>query len=225
MKKLFVLALCVVAAVGITACNKTKKASAVALEHADMLKNGNYDLFVEEFHFEPTKAATDVAAEKTTYKNNYRTHVHPVIQAKGGIKETKVVSESVSDDGKNATVVLNHEYNNGHKEDVTYAYTLVDNSWRLADGHLREVWRTQTPDGEHVTIRLRENEYKDVLKENFEDGDRIVEKEIDTDRRHVEKEIVDGERQVEKVIERHDGTIVTKEKVDGEREVHKYKPE
>ncbi len=225
MKKIFVLALCALAFVGFEGCkSKAKKASEVAAEHAKMLKDGNYELFVEEFHFEPAMPAEHVEAEKAVYKQAMKEKVHPVMTAKGGLKKSKVVSETVSDDGQNATVVMNHEYNNGQAEDATYELVMVDDTWKLRDGNLREVWNTHTPEGEPLQIKLKETEHKDVLKE-FVDGEHDFVKEIHEDGKEVVKVREGEERDVVKVKERHDGTIVEKHIHNGEREVTRTKPE
>lgn len=225
MKKFFVLTLCALAFVGFEGCKtKAKKAADVAAEHAKMLKDGNYDLFVEEFHFEPVIPVEEVAAEKEVYKAAMKEKVHPVMTAKGGLKKSKVVSETVSDDGKSAEVVLNHEFNNGQTEDQTYNLVQVDDTWKLADGHLREVWHTETPEGEPLIIKLKETPHKDVMKE-YVDGEHNFVKEIHEDNKEVIKVREGDERDVTKVKERHDGTIVEKEIHDGHREVTRTKPE
>ena len=225
MKKFFVVALCALAFVGFESCkSKAKKAAEVAAEHANLLKNGNYDLFVEEFYFEPVVPIEQVAAEKEVYKKAMKEQVHPVIAAKGGLKNSRVVSETVASDGKNATVVVNHEYGNGQNEDMTYDFVQVDDSWKLADGHLREVWRTQTPEGEPLEIKLKESPHKDVIKE-ITDDERDFVKEIHEDGKEVIKVREGDERDVVKVKERADGTVVVKEIHDGEREVTRTKPE
>lgn len=185
MKKIFIVALCALAFVGFESCkSKAKKAAEVAVEHAKMLKDGNYDLFVEEFYFHPVVPVEQVAAEKEVYKKAMKEQVHPVIAAKGGLQKSKVVSETVTPDGQNATVVVNHEYGNGQTEDMTYDLVQVDDTWKLADGNLREVWHTQTPEGEPLTIKLKETPHKDVVKENVEGEHDFV------------KEIHDGHREV-----------------------------
>ncbi len=186
MKKFFVVALCALAFVGFESCkSKAKKAAEVAVEHSNLLKDGKYDLFVEEFHFAPVVPAEQIAAEKEVYKKAYKEQVHPVVAAKGGLKKAKVVSETVSDDGKTAQVVLNHEYGNGQVEEVPYDMVLVDDTWKLAENsHLREVWRTQTPEGDPLEIKIKETPHKDVVKE-FVDGEHDFVKEIHEDGKEV----------------------------------------
>ncbi len=225
MKKFCIVALCALAFVGFESCKpKVKKAADVAVEHSNLLKDGKYDLFVEEFHFEPVVPAEQVTAEKEAYKKAYKEQVHPVIASKGGLKSSKVVSEAVADDGKTATVVLTHEYNNGQAEDVPYDMVLVDDTWKLADGHLREVWRTESPEGEPVILKLKESGHKDVVKE-FVDGEHDFVKEIHEDGKEVIKVREGEDRDVVKVKEHDDGTVVVKEIHDGHREVTRTKPE
>lgn len=224
MKKFFVVALCALAFVGFESCKKSKKAADVAIEHSNLLRDGKYDLFVEEFHFEPAVPADQVAADKETLKKAYTEQVHPVIASKGGLKKAKVVKETVADDGKTAQVVVSHEYGNGQAEEVPYDMVLVDDNWKLADGHFREVWHTETPEGEPVVIKLKESPHKDVVKE-FVDGEHDFVKEIHEDGKEVIKVREGEERDVVKVKEREDGTVVVKEIHDGEREVTRTKPE
>jgi hypothetical protein len=225
MKKFFVVALSALAFVGFEGCKpKVKEAADVALQHANMLRDGNYDLYVEEFHFAPVTPVEAVAAEKETYKTAYKEQVHPVIAAKGGLKRSKVVSQAVADDGQSATVVMNHEYGNGQSEDVPYDMVKVDDSWKLADGKLREVWRTQTPEGMPLEIKLKESPHKDVLKENI-GGEHDFVKEIHEDNKEVVKVREGAERDVVKVKEHADGTVVQKEIHNGQRTVTRTKPE
>ncbi len=188
-----------------------------------MLKSGNYDTYVEHFHFEPAVAPATVQAEKTTYKHAMKTKVHPVIQSKGGLKSTKVVSETVSPDKKTATVVLNHEFNNGETEQGTYELVKANDRWHMRNGHFRDVWHTKTSDGQRLTVKMKEDEYKDVLKEHVDGEAREFVKEHDGERRDFEKVKTEDGREVEKVIHQRDGDVIIKEKADGERNVTKIK--
>jgi hypothetical protein len=225
MKKFFVVALCALAFAGFESCKpKVPQVAAAAVEHAKMLKDGNYDLLVEQFHFAPVVPVEQVAAEKETYKQAYKEQVHPVIAAKGGIKKSKVVSQAVAADGKSATVVMNHEYGNGQAEDVNYDFVNVDNAWKVADGNLREVWRTKTPEGAPLEIKLKESPHKDAVKV-YVDGEHDFVKEIHDPGKEVVKVREGDTRDVSKVVEHKDGTIVEKEIHNGHREVTRTKPE
>lgn len=227
MKKLFVLVLCAATVFSLGSCKpkQIKKAADVALEHANMIKDGKYDLFVEEFHFEPSVTAEAAKAEKETVKRNLKTHVHPAIQAKGSIKQSSVVSEKVSPDGKKATVQVRHDYNNGQSDVLTYDLAQVGDTWKLANGHLRDVWETTTATGEHLTVKLKENSERAAMKENFEDGERDRVKVQEGENREVLKVEENGDRDIVKVKEQKDGDVIVKEKADGKRDVTKIEPD
>ena len=214
--------MCAMAVVSFGSCNKnkTKKASAAAIEHAQHLQDGNYELFIEQCVFSPDVTPMEVNAEKANFKKAMREQVHPVIQSKGGIKATKVVSEKVSDDGKAATVTLNHEYNNGQNEDVVYDMVLVDDLWKINMDNHREVWRTRTADNQPLVIKLKEDDHREILKERIGDERDFV-KVKEGENKEVVKVKEDGEKDVVKVKEKADGDVVVKEKHDGEKEVVK----
>lgn len=225
MKKLTVVMLCAIALVAFSSCkSKTKSASVAAKEYTDHLKNGNYDEFVEVIAFDNCVPAQEIPQHKAEASQVMKTKAHKAIQDKGGIKDTKIVKEEVASDGKNAEVIVEHIYNNGDVENVSYDLILdEENNWKVKMGHDREVWKTHLADGSKVAFKLKEDAHREILKEDI-DGERDFVKEIDTDRRHVEKVKEDGEKEVVKVIEKKDETVI-KTKEDGHREVTKVEKE
>lgn len=222
MKKLFILALGALTLAAVGCKSKVEKASDAALRHAELIKNGDYDSFVETFAFEPTKPAEAVTAEKEAYKRGLKERFHPLVQAKGGIKAVKVVSETVAPDKQTATVVINHEYNNGTNENASYDLVRSGDTWKMADAQGRAVWNTKDVDGTPITIKIKQEENRDVLKD-IEDGEREFVKDKERGNVDVDKTLIDGEREVTKVREKKDGTTVTVEKKDGKRTVTREK--
>lgn len=53
------------------------------------------------------------------------------IEAKGGIKDIEVVSETIDEDGKTAKVVLKTTYGDGSTEEKTNRMVLEKGTWKM----------------------------------------------------------------------------------------------
>lgn len=222
MKKLSYLLVCALVVFAFTDCKKTKKTStpgAAAMEYADHLKKGNYEVFADYIIIDevPVEQAPVIKKE---YATALREKHQPVAEQNGGVKDVKVVSENVASDGKTANVVLEHTYNNGQKENVEYLMALDElDMWRFKTiGEEKQVWKVTLADGSHGTVKLKENPHRDILKEHIDGEGREFVKEIDRENRDIVK-VKDetGEKEVIKVIDKGDEEKI-KVKVDGEKE-------
>lgn len=232
MKKMMFLA-AILALVAVSSCgNKTKTPGESAKEYARHIQDKNYDKFIEYVYvdaIEPAEVeAKEEPAKKKEANHNVAKHakvlkekVEPYVQERGGLKNMNYIAESIAPDGKSAVVTMQNEYNNGQAEDVVYNMILVDDVWKVRVGHDKEVWKTKLADGSHLSFTLKENDHKEVLKENI-DGERDFVKEKEGDGKLVEKVREDGHKDVLKIKDKGD-EVVVKEKHDGEKNVEKIK--
>lgn len=221
MKKIIYLSVCAVALIGFAACNNSKNlknAGNVTRDYAMNMQNGNYDNFVEKMMV--SNASPAQAREmKEKFAWMLKEKIDPIIREKGGIRDIQVVSQTATNDGMKATVVLKTIYNNGQTENTTYDLLWAENRWNIDMNEHREVWKTKTADGRDVTFKLKDYDHKEVFKEKI-DGEREVIKTKETDDKEVHKTIENGDREVEKIKDKKHETVV-KEKENGERKVTK----
>ncbi len=218
MKKGLIVLMSVLGLVAFSSCGSKKSAAEAAKAHHEKLMNKDYKGYVEAIYFGEVIPPVEVEAQKSEHARILEQKAAPKIQSKGGISRVTVKDEKVAPDKKSADVTLTHTYNDGTQEDIVYAMVMdaPTQQWKVKMGPDKEVWRTVLPDGTHETFKLKEDDHREIFKENI-DGERDFVKEIDGNHREVEKIKVDGEKDVEKIIERGDETII-KEKVDGEKE-------
>jgi len=227
MKKALVLMACALVATAFTGCNSKKSPGEVAKAHHEMLKNNNYNGYVDNIYVDETLLPVSVTpAQRDQYVRTVnqqnaqmlRQKVQPTLDARGGIKDVAVKSQNIAPDGRNANVTLTNTYNNGQMEDVTYALMMDNNDeWKVKMGPDKEVWRAVSTDGRHETIKLKDETNRQIMKDDA-DGNRDFVKVIQDGNREVTKVKEDGDRQVRKVIEKEDETVI-KEKENGEKEV------
>lgn len=219
MKKIIYLSgalFCIVAFASCKQKTNAKSPSETAQVYIDYIYAGDYIPVVDMMYCEDVDMDAEMKLEKEQYATDMKKNVNKHVAKKGGVKQTKVVSEKVSDDKKEAEVVVRHEYEQGTPEEITYKLVMVDDDWKVKVGHNKEVWRTQLADGTHVSFKLKDNEYKDAFKEHIGDERDFV-KEIHTENRDVIKVKDEGHKDVIKVIEK-EHEIVVKEKHDGKKE-------
>ena len=229
MKKIFTLSLCAVFVLGAVVftgckCRNAREASAAALRHARHIEKADYDRFADEVFFVAIPEV-DVIGHREDVRTALKEDLHPVIQSKGGIKSTRVRDEKVAPDGQTATVTVNHEYYNGQLEDVTYHLVQIDDDWKVNMAPRRDVWHTETAEGDPLTIKVKDSRHRHILKEHERGENRDFMKVEEYEHKDVLKLREDGEREVLKVKEHADGEVVVKEKVDGHREVTRVRPE
>jgi hypothetical protein len=56
------------------------------------------------------------------------------LSSKGGIKKIEVISETISEDGMDATVDLKVTYGNGEEDDSTTKLKNIDGNWKISMG-------------------------------------------------------------------------------------------
>lgn len=56
------------------------------------------------------------------------------LESKGGVKKIEVISETISDDGMKADVVLNVTYGNGEEDESTTKLKNIDGDWKITMG-------------------------------------------------------------------------------------------
>lgn len=219
MKKIIYLSAALFAVVAFSSCKgktKTKSPGETAQVYVDYIYTGDFIPVMDMMYCEDAALEQEMKREKEQYANTMKKNVDRHVSKKGGVKNTQVISEKVSDDGKNAQVVVRHEYNEAVPEDILYDMTLVDNDWKVKMTPHKEVWKTKTADGKHVSFKLKDNEHKDVLKEHVGD-ERDYIKDIHTENKDVIKVKEDGEKDVLKIKDK-EHEIVIKEKHNGEKE-------
>ncbi|MDR0661497.1 MAG: DUF4878 domain-containing protein [Prevotellaceae bacterium] len=170
MKRMIFLLMPLLVVRAMSSCSKKHKtASESAKEYTERIKNNDYDGFIEYVYIDEIPVATpntkkdvnssDVKAMKVQHVKALKSNVEPHIQKNEGLKNITVKSENVASDGKSANATLNHEYNNGQTEDVTYDLVLMDDVRKVNAGKNREVWKTKLADGTNVSFTLKENDY------------------------------------------------------------------
>lgn len=230
MKKLLYVIVAGSVMLGFTDCkNRTQTASAAETAKTyteSCYRTGNYDKFVEAIHFEKETPKKVVKQEKQTYAATLKKHNEPEVQQRGGLKESKVVSENIAPDGNTAEVLLKNYYNDGSIEDIRYNMVRDDNKWKIQVGNDKEVWRTTNARGQDVVVKLKDNDYKSFVKVKV-DGEKAFVKDIEpagSDKEVVKVQDMEGNRTVVKDVQRDAATEVVRVKdADGDLKVVKEK--
>lgn len=116
-----------------SACSSSESSNSpgeAAKKYTNYLKSGDYEKFVDgvavgedvsEKELEAGKAMLVAMMDKAKKQ----------IEAKGGIKDVEVVSETIDEDGKTAKVVLKTTYGDGSTEEKTNRMVLENGKWKM----------------------------------------------------------------------------------------------
>jgi hypothetical protein len=72
----------------------------------------------------------DTKDQMKTMTSMFAEKMKSTMEEKDGLKEFKIVKETISDDGETATVDVSFTYGNGSTEEQSNKYTKVDGKWK-----------------------------------------------------------------------------------------------
>lgn len=120
----------IVAALFTLACSGPATPSDAAVKVYQLIADGKYDVAAEEFYYEGE--AEQVAQQKSMITSLFTEKAGPQIESKGGIAEMEAIAETLSEDGKEATVEVKLTYGNGKVENNKLNMVLTDDGWKAA---------------------------------------------------------------------------------------------
>ena len=130
MKKVIYFSLFVFALGFLTACSSGSPAQA-AKKYAEYMESGDYDKFVDGIAFSDTATEEEVKQQKEMILALLQEKGQKSMEEKGGLKKVEIISETISEDGNTAKVILKQTYGNGDTEDANYDMTKKDGRWKM----------------------------------------------------------------------------------------------
>jgi len=101
-----------------------------AKKYMNHFKTGDYEKFVDGMAVGEDSSEEEIKAGKAMMLA-MMDKAKKQIDAKGGIKDIEVVSETISDDGKTAKVVLKTTYGDGSTEEKSNNMILEKGDWKM----------------------------------------------------------------------------------------------
>lgn len=136
MKKFFITMALACLVCFVTSCSSNTPAD-VAQTSIDYLKEQKFDKYVDLIYVKPNAqdSPDELKKEKEQFADMLREKYKQALKAKGGIKDSEVLSEEVADDGETATVVLKVTYGDGSEEENTLKLRKdEEDNWKLDMG-------------------------------------------------------------------------------------------
>jgi hypothetical protein len=146
MKKITYFGLFVAALFTIFACSSSPKSQPqaepeseaqvqtpgdVAKEYLGYVVTGDYEKLAVAVAVPGDVVAEDFEKQKEAFFTSLKeVAVNSPIEAKGGIKSIDVVSETVSEDGNSAQVVLKQTFGNDETQEQTYNLVKQEDTWK-----------------------------------------------------------------------------------------------
>ncbi|MDR3328013.1 MAG: DUF4878 domain-containing protein [Prevotellaceae bacterium] len=119
---MFVLASC---------CGVGNSPASIEMSIQKEIQKGNFekgvDLFIKNTNFEKQEDAEQMKLLVLSFKEK----IEQQSEAKGGVKEVKLVKESIDEENNTATVETAVVYNDGSEEANTSDYVRVDGKWKI----------------------------------------------------------------------------------------------
>lgn len=112
-----------------SACSSNSPAEA-AKKYANYLKNGDFDKWVDGVAFGEDASETNIKAGKAMLLAMMEAGKEK-LKEKGGVKDIETVSETISEDGKTAKVVLKMTYGDGTSEDSSMDMIQEKGTWKM----------------------------------------------------------------------------------------------
>ncbi|KAA6336727.1 hypothetical protein EZS27_015131 [termite gut metagenome] len=136
MKKIIYFSLLLITLFTIAACfSETETPGAAAKKYAEYLVSGDYEKFVDAIAIESDEdqAPEQIKETKDGILSLLKEKGAKAIEERGGIESTEVVSETISEDGKTAKVVIKQTYGNGEVEENDYNMVKEENTWKMSE--------------------------------------------------------------------------------------------
>lgn len=114
----------------LAACSPSTPGKAL-VKYCEYAEKGNYEKFVDGIAFEDDADPAKVAESKKQLAAMLKEKSEKSLEEKSGVKEFEVVSETISEDGKTATVRLKTVYGNGEADENDNAMVLQDGVWKM----------------------------------------------------------------------------------------------
>ena len=102
-----------------------------AKKYTGYLKSGNYEKFVDCIAVGEDTSEEEAKAGKAMFVA-MMDKVKKSIEAKGGIKDIEVISETIAEDGKSAEVVLKMTYNDGTVSEDDMDMVMENGKWKMS---------------------------------------------------------------------------------------------
>ncbi|KAA6349666.1 hypothetical protein EZS27_002904 [termite gut metagenome] len=134
MKKIIYFSLSLITLFTIAACfSETETPGAAAKKYAEYVVSGDYEKFVDAIAIDLGEDQTpeQVKDAKEGLLSFLKEKGAKAIEERGGIESTEVVSETISEDGKTAKVVIKQTYGNGEVEENDYNMVKEENTWKM----------------------------------------------------------------------------------------------
>lgn len=112
-----------------SACSSNSPGEA-AKKYANHLKNGDFEKWVDGVAFGADASETNVKAGKAMLLAMMESGKEK-LNEKGGIKDIETVSETISEDGKTAKVVLKMTYGDGSSEENKMDMIQENGTWKM----------------------------------------------------------------------------------------------
>lgn len=121
VKKITLLVLLFMSVCIMSSCNKITTPGEAALTYVEYVQNGEYLEYAKTFYHTPEAKADPEAIKKqeAEFAEILETKASETFETKGGIKDLVLVSETISEDGKTAKVVINQVFGNGEEDEFT----------------------------------------------------------------------------------------------------------
>ncbi len=104
------------------------------VKYSEYMQEGKYEQFVEGIAFDEKTPPEKVAEAKKEMAALLKEKAEKSIAKKGGFKEFEIISETVSEDGKTATVKMKTIYGDGETDESDTAMVLQDGVWKMKMG-------------------------------------------------------------------------------------------
>jgi hypothetical protein len=131
MKKgLIYLGLLFVTTLLLVACTASSPGE-TAKKYAGYIQKGEYEKFADAIAVDQKATPEDNKKNKEMVVALLKDKAGKTIEDKGGIKTIDILSETVSEDGNTAKVVLKQTYGNGDAEDSNFDLVKQDGTWKI----------------------------------------------------------------------------------------------
>ena len=129
MKKVIYLSLVMIGLL-FAACSSNTPGG-MAKKYMEYVKDGEYEKFADGIAIKEGATKEEIESGKTMIAALLKEKAAKIFEKKGGIKEIEVVSETISDDGQSADVVLKSIYGDGSSEESNCKMLMQDGKWKM----------------------------------------------------------------------------------------------
>lgn len=128
MRKVLLFAVCMFAMTLVTSCGGASSSpSEVAKECTELMKNKDFEGLVNKMDFGNKEISDE---DKELAVAMLKSKGSKMLDQKKGIDSYEVVEETISEDGKNATVKMKITYGDGSTQENKMKFVLVDGKWK-----------------------------------------------------------------------------------------------